>query len=236
MAASAPPVDRTAAVTWWDAGAIWVMWIVAAAGAQVTVVRTFPSMLRDLQVAVALAGSAAALIVVTVAWLALHRGQTGPMFRRLWGAAPTSRHVLQGLQVGGVSFVFCQVALGTAAAALMGAVGLEVAPQPLQVAFGSAVPTLIAATTTIVLAPVGEELLYRGVLLQGLADRMPPWSAVTISSLLFGLAHGQVLSMVVTGAFGALLAIARLRSGTLAVPIVAHMVFNAVAFTLVMSR
>lgn len=41
----------------------------------------------------------------------------------------------------------------------------------------------------VVLAPLGEELLFRGLMLRGLARRMRFWLAAAISSLVFGAAH-----------------------------------------------
>lgn len=48
------------------------------------------------------------------------------------------------------------------------------------------VPMVIAL---VVLAPLGEELLFRGLLLRGLARRMRFWPAAAISSALFTAAH-----------------------------------------------
>ncbi len=43
----------------------------------------------------------------------------------------------------------------------------------------------------VVLAPLGEELLFRGLLLRGLVRRMPFWPAALISSVLFAAAHAD---------------------------------------------
>jgi membrane protease YdiL (CAAX protease family) len=58
----------------------------------------------------------------------------------------------------------------------------------------------------VVLAPLGEELLFRGLLLRGLARRMPFWPAALISSLLFASAHAdsyvlwpRAIALVLTG-------------------------------------
>ena len=48
------------------------------------------------------------------------------------------------------------------------------------------VPMVIAL---VVLAPLGEELLFRGLILRGLARRMRFWFAALISSTLFAAAH-----------------------------------------------
>ncbi len=41
----------------------------------------------------------------------------------------------------------------------------------------------------VVLAPLGEELLFRGLLLRGLVRRIRFWPAAVVSSLLFAAAH-----------------------------------------------
>jgi len=41
----------------------------------------------------------------------------------------------------------------------------------------------------LVIAPVGEELLFRGALLRGLVRRVPVWPAIFISAMAFALIH-----------------------------------------------
>lgn len=51
---------------------------------------------------------------------------------------------------------------------------------------------VLTVTALVVLAPLGEELLFRGLLLRGLARRLPFWAAAVISSILFASAHADV--------------------------------------------
>lgn len=86
-------------------------------------------------------------------------------------------------------------------------------------------------------APIVEELFFRGLLLRGLRRRMPDALAITLSAVLFGLAHFQDVSagglvlVVSLFAFGAVLAVLAVRSGRLGPGIWAHAAFNA--FTVV---
>ena len=41
----------------------------------------------------------------------------------------------------------------------------------------------------LVIAPVGEELLFRGALLRGLLRRVPTWPAIFVSGIVFALIH-----------------------------------------------
>jgi len=77
-----------------------------------------------------------------------------------------------------------------------------------------------------VVAPVVEELLFRGVLQNGLAGRMPAPAALVVASALFALVHLQAVQfpgLFVAGlVFGGLL----VRTGRLGPSLFAHMAFN----------
>ena len=82
----------------------------------------------------------------------------------------------------------------------------------------------VSATAGIV-----EEFIYRGFLIWCLALLMPLWAAVIVSSIAFGLAHSyQGASGVVrTGAVGLALGILYVASGSIWLPIVAHILVDA---------
>lgn len=87
------------------------------------------------------------------------------------------------------------------------------------------VGALIGLITTSVLAPIAEELVFRGVLLTRLKSRFGTKTAILISSALFGLTHLS-LAMVRAALFGACMCILYLRTENILVPIVIHMVYN----------
>ncbi len=80
----------------------------------------------------------------------------------------------------------------------------------------------------VVVAPAAEEVLFRGVLLPGLAQSMSAGRALFVSALVFGLFHvpshgpAAVLPAILGVAFGW----ARLRSGGLRAPIALHVANN----------
>jgi membrane protease YdiL (CAAX protease family) len=77
------------------------------------------------------------------------------------------------------------------------------------------------------LAPVVEELLFRGLgytLLEGLGR----WTAIVVTSIGFALAHGLVEGFPLLVLFGAGLAYMRSRVASIVPGIVVHMAFNAV--------
>ena len=91
---------------------------------------------------------------------------------------------------------------------------------------------LIALVAGLV-APVCEELLFRGLLLRALRRRVSPVAAVTISALVFALAHplldptlGTVAVVPALFAMGAVSGVLALRRGNLSMSIFLHIGFN----------
>ncbi|WP_236514763.1 type II CAAX prenyl endopeptidase Rce1 family protein [Sandaracinus amylolyticus] len=83
------------------------------------------------------------------------------------------------------------------------------------------------------LAPLGEELLFRGLLVPWLARVVTPWSAIVISALLFGALHdAHGMARIGPMTIGLVLGWARLRSGTLIAPIAIHAIVNSIALTI----
>ena len=83
---------------------------------------------------------------------------------------------------------------------------------------------LVGFVLGLVVVPIVEELLFRGVIFGLLRPRVGFRVALVLSSLLFGLGHGDPLGHFV---FGAWLATAYAQTGTLAVPIFLHALTNA---------
>lgn len=88
-------------------------------------------------------------------------------------------------------------------------------------------PLLSVFLTILLLAPLGEEILFRGILLNVFRTERAwtYWSGVVIVSLIFGAVHSQyqnlstIIEMV---ALSVIFAWARLRSGGLALPVLLH--------------
>ena len=98
---------------------------------------------------------------------------------------------------------------------------------------------LAGADLDRLIAPLTEELLFRGLIQRGLSSRWTPWIAVAMQAAVFGAAHitpsegwgnaDLIVSLAVMG-FG-LGAIARL-TGRLGTSIVAHALFNCIQLAL----
>jgi membrane protease YdiL (CAAX protease family) len=89
--------------------------------------------------------------------------------------------------------------------------------------------------TTVVAAPIGEELFYRGLVFGGLAA----WGfvpAACVSSALFALSHLDPGSIVPFTALGVTMAWLYWRSGSLWDAIAFHVLFNLLSFILLIAR
>jgi membrane protease YdiL (CAAX protease family) len=81
----------------------------------------------------------------------------------------------------------------------------------------------------VVIAPIGEELYFRGRLLAAVQASLGLPAAVVISSLVFAAAHPVPALLPAFVLLGLILAALRVWSGGLVAPMVAHALNNAVA-------
>lgn len=82
--------------------------------------------------------------------------------------------------------------------------------------------------SAILIAPVVEEMLYRGALFPWLANTLGVVGATVMTSILFALMHWHVASLVPLALMSAAACIAYWRTGSLWTSIGLHMIFNAV--------
>jgi len=82
------------------------------------------------------------------------------------------------------------------------------------------------ALLAVVSAPVTEELVFRAGLFRFLRTRTPRWVALALPALLFAAVHANLASFIPLAGLGLVFALAYERSGTIAVPILAHALFN----------
>lgn len=94
----------------------------------------------------------------------------------------------------------------------------------------STTPMAVQVLYGIVLAPVIEEIFFRGIAHDRLARGIHPTLAAVISSAAFAVIHGEPLSILAAFTAGVILALIYNRYRTVLVPIAFHMGFNAAAF------
>ena len=82
---------------------------------------------------------------------------------------------------------------------------------------------------TVVLAPVTEEVIFRGLIFSRLERAMPGWLAAVLSALAFGLCHGQPVWMAYAFVLGLVFAFLRLRTGSILPSMLAHFIFNGIS-------
>ena len=121
---------------------------------------------------------------------------------------------------------------------LLAALGHQ--PSLQDVAFAISDETHLAVRTyffllAVVVAPVFEEILFRGILLPLLARRFGVYAAITAVSILFAMIHGHVPSLVTLFLLSVALSLGYLFTRSLATSMVMHAVFNAVTVTILLS-
>ncbi|MBQ7991011.1 MAG: CPBP family intramembrane metalloprotease [Oscillospiraceae bacterium] len=82
--------------------------------------------------------------------------------------------------------------------------------------------------TTVVLAPIAEELMFRGVVLRRLS-KVSQSFGIIVSALFFGLMHGNILQTALGFVIGVVFAYADIKAGSLLPSIIGHMFINASA-------
>lgn len=108
------------------------------------------------------------------------------------------------------------------------AVGIKPPAQPSVVDIFPVTPLgiAIAFLSVCIIGPLGEEVLFRGVLFAGLRDRIgQPW-AMVISAALFSVAHASWFVLVPFFVFGVLLARITAHTRSVWPAFVAHALFN----------
>jgi sodium transport system permease protein len=78
----------------------------------------------------------------------------------------------------------------------------------------------------VLLAPVCEELAFRGFILTGLRQRFHPGTAILLSSLLFAVSHLNVFQFLPTFILGVLLGLVATRSRSVLPGILVHVLYN----------
>ncbi|QQR91137.1 MAG: CPBP family intramembrane metalloprotease [Myxococcales bacterium] len=84
----------------------------------------------------------------------------------------------------------------------------------------------------VLVAPLSEEVLFRGIMIRGLNARYGKVVAVILSALLFGLAHMGIIELVYASIVGILLGLLYLSKQNLWTCITLHASFNAAPLVL----
>ena len=88
--------------------------------------------------------------------------------------------------------------------------------------------------TVVLMAPLVEELLFRGVIYDALCLVVPAGFAVVFQAMLFGSTHSTLLWMLYSGLIGCVLGYVRKRSNSLWPCIAMHSAFNGSSYLFTM--
>jgi membrane protease YdiL (CAAX protease family) len=99
----------------------------------------------------------------------------------------------------------------------------------------AAVPELlpIVFLSGVIIAPIAEEIVFRGYLYKAFRDRFKPSYAIVLSAALFSVIHLELLAAAPLFVIGIVLAYVYEKTGNLMAPITLHVLNNAVAFLFV---
>lgn len=95
---------------------------------------------------------------------------------------------------------------------------------------GGIIMEIIAA---VILAPIIEELLFRRLVFKRLCDYIGKMSAMLLSSLFFGIYHGNMVQGIYAFFIGMMLVFVYDKYKTIVAPIIAHMVANLTSVLMV---
>jgi membrane protease YdiL (CAAX protease family) len=174
-------------------------------------------------------------------WLrARHPGWRAAL--RLTPTTKVAREVVIGAALGVAVRIVAGIAAAIVIAILAAATGEDVAVPEQVTGDLHGYQLVVFALFAVVVAPVTEEFLFRGVLFRSVRDRYGFWPGAITSALLFGVIHyvpgtwpdalALQITMVVTGL--GLAWVYEWRK-TLLAPVVGHAAFNLIAVVVIVS-
>jgi len=176
---------------------------------------------------VLLVSTQAALLLVS--WLLVFRPNALAALPSFPGPDPV-RAVRTGLGWGVGAWIGASVA-SAVVVTLLEALGLEVAPQAAEQALGLVEPW-VAVLAIVILAPIAEELFFRGVVFNAFLRERGPRMAYIGSAAMFALIHLSIVALLPIFLLGLALAWVYDRTGNLLAPIAMHAVVNGISVTI----
>lgn len=232
------PVRPKATWRTWEALAVYVLALLLGGFATLPILR----LVQDEGLANLTSAAVAAVVIVGVvlAWLS----RAHPTWRRVMGFPGQGQwwsQIRTAIGFGLLLYPGMVFGVGLVVSLVLHAISGEAVRAPEQVPDDlSLVGMIVTATYAVVIAPVHEELFFRGVLFRSVGDRHGLGAGLLASGFGFALIHyldgpwqDTVLLMTVMFFNGIALAWFYDRRGTIVTPIVAHMVFNVIGLFLI---
>ncbi|HSL68021.1 MAG TPA: type II CAAX endopeptidase family protein [Actinomycetota bacterium] len=224
---------------WWEALLVYLLIMVLSAFAALPILQ----LIRSRGLANLTASALIALIIVALLVLWLQRFHPGwrkviGVPRRIWP------EVRAGAGFGALLYPVVVFGVGIALNLLLELVTGRTIRSPRQLpAHLSAAGVAVSIAYSLVIAPIHEELFFRGILFRSLADRYGFAVGAAGSGLAFGLIHyvpapswyASLLLMGVMVFTGVALAWFYQRRGNIVANMVAHATFNVIGLTLILA-
>ncbi|MGZ7134083.1 MAG: CPBP family intramembrane glutamic endopeptidase [Halobacteriota archaeon] len=145
----------------------------------------------------------------------------------------TTNKLPKALLYGVVGFVLAFIVAGIVGYPIQQQFGVD--PTQEALSQSAAVPGLlpIVFLSGVIIAPIAEEIVFRGYLYKAFRDRFKPSYAIVLSAALFSAIHLELLAAAPLFVIGIVLAYVYEKTGNLMAPITLHVLNNAVAFLFV---
>ena len=91
-------------------------------------------------------------------------------------------------------------------------------------------PTIPAFLTAVIAAPILEELIFRGIILEGFLRNYSPVKSILLVSLLFGVAHLNIWQFIGAFVIGAFISWIYWKTRSIVLSIVVHMMNNLIGY------
>lgn len=173
----------------------------------------------DAILAAAVSDLTAAVLAIAYRWRSTRTPLAGP---------PKARALTAGFWlVAAAGLVACWFAGQTAAAwvyATWGSSGFDAVN-----ATKLDAPAWLVVITALILAPLGEESLIRGIAFPALRRHWPPLLSAFVTAMIFAVMHGNLVQIVLTVPLGVLLAFVYEACQRLWPCVIMHVVFNMAA-------
>ncbi len=90
-------------------------------------------------------------------------------------------------------------------------------------------PTYLLVIGVGIVAPITEELIFRGFVYSKLKDSFPIWAAIIIQAFLFGVVHGNLIQFSYAFFIGIILGILVFKSKSIYPAIILHIINNTIS-------
>jgi uncharacterized protein len=243
--AAGPTTGRIAArpkATWgtWEAIGVYVLAFLLGGFASLPII----GLIEDEGLAGLVAAAAASLVILLVLLIWLSKAH--PTWRQVMGfPAPGGwwREIRTGIGFGLLLYPAMTLVVGVVVSIVLSAVSGEPVRAPEQLPEELPLGGMVVAWLyAVVIAPLHEELFFRGMLFRAVRDRRGLVPGLIAAGVGFSLVHyipgpwqDSVLLIAVMFFNGIALAWYYERRGTLLAPIVAHMVFNLIGLSLILT-